>query len=204
MQDRISHLLPVPELRPLDTAPIQSLKIHNQPVKVLFETLAKVAGLCEGCQAINVLWDPEYQAPQRNLFTVDFDDVTLQQGLDYAAMLTKSYWKALSSNTIFITNDNPNKRRDYADMVAQTFYLVNVSLPQEIQEIINAVRSVAELQRVVAFTSQSAIIVRGEADQVACRENDLRSNHSRGRIHRPQCAGKLLAAAGPAGAGQQQ
>jgi general secretion pathway protein D len=52
-------------------------------------------------------------------------------------------------------------------MVAQTFYLNNVSAPQEIQEIVNAVRSIAELQRVVAFTSQSAIIVRGEADQVA-------------------------------------
>ena len=130
MQDRISRLLPVPELRPLNTTPIQTLKIHNQPVKILFETVAKVAGACEGCQAINVLWDPEYQAPQRNLFTVDFDDVTLQQALDYAAMLTKSYWKALSSNTIFITNDNLNKRRDYADMVAQTFYLVNVSVPR--------------------------------------------------------------------------
>ncbi|HKF47211.1 MAG TPA: secretin N-terminal domain-containing protein [Terracidiphilus sp.] len=167
MQDRISRLLPVPELRPLNTAPIHNLKIHSQPVKVLFETLAKLAGACEGCQAINVLWDPEYQAPPHNMFTVDFDDVTLQQALDYAAMLTKSYWKALSPNAIFITNDNLNKRRDYADMVAQTFYLVNVSLPQEIQEIVNAVRSVAELQRVVAFTSQNAIIIRGEADQVA-------------------------------------
>src|SRR5215471_2234022 len=167
MQDRISRLLPVPELRPLNTAPIHNLKIHSQPVKVLFETLAKLAGACEGCQSINVLWDPEYQAPPHNMFTVDFDDVTLQQALDYAAMLTKSYWKALSPNAIFITNDNLNKRRDYADMVAQTFYLVNVSLPQEIQEIVNAVRSVAELQRVVAFTSQNAIIIRGEADQVA-------------------------------------
>ena len=73
----------------------------------------------------------------------------------------------VSPNTIFITNDNPNKRRDFAEMVAQTFYLNNVSAPQEIQEIVNAVRSIAELQRVVAFTSQAAIIVRGEADQVA-------------------------------------
>ena len=103
------------------------------------------------------------QAPS----TSDFEDATLEQALDYIAVITKSYWKPLSPNTIFITNDNPNKRRDYAEMVAQTFYLVNVSAPQEIQEIVNAVRSISELQRVVAFTSQNAIIVRGEADQVA-------------------------------------
>jgi general secretion pathway protein D len=52
-------------------------------------------------------------------------------------------------------------------MVAQTFYLTNVNSAQEIQEIVNAVRSVSELQRVVPFNSQNAIIVRGEADQVA-------------------------------------
>ena len=98
---------------------------------------------------------------------MDFENTTLEQALDYIAVITKSYWKPLSPNTIFITNDNPNKRRDYAEMVAQTFYLVNVSSPQEIQEIVNAVRSISELQRVVAFTSQNAIIVRGEADQVA-------------------------------------
>jgi general secretion pathway protein D len=159
-QDKIDRILPVPELRPLNPEPIRNLKINGQPVKVLYETIGKVAG-------INVLWDPEFQAPPRNSFNIDFENSTLDEALDYIGVITKTYWKPLSSNTIFITNDNPNKRRDYAEMVAQTFYLSNVSSPQEIQEIVNAVRSIAELQRVVAFTSQNAIIVRGESDQVA-------------------------------------
>ncbi len=98
---------------------------------------------------------------------MDFENATLEQALDYVGVITKSYWKPLSPNTIFVTNDNPNKRRDFEEMVAQTFYLTNVSSPQEIQEIVNAVRSITELQRVVAFNSQNAIIVRGEADKVA-------------------------------------
>jgi general secretion pathway protein D len=159
-QDKIDRILGVPELRPLNPEPIRNLKINGQPVKVLYETIGKVAG-------INVLWDPEFQAPPRNTFNIDFENSTLDEALDYIGVITKTYWKPLSSNTIFITNDNPNKRRDYAEMVAQTFYLTNVSSPQEIQEIVNAVRSIAELQRVVAFTSQNAIIVRGESDQVA-------------------------------------
>src|SRR5947209_484577 len=159
-KEKIDRILPSPELKPLNPVPIKNLTINNQPVKVLFETIGKVAG-------INVLWDPEYQQPAKNLFSISFEDATIEQALDYIAVLTKSYWKPLSPNRIFNTNDNPNKRRDYAEMVAQTFYLVNVSAPQEIQEIVNAVRSISELQRVVAFTSQNAIIVRGEADQVA-------------------------------------
>jgi general secretion pathway protein D len=159
-QDKIDRMLSVPELKPLNPEPIPVQKINGQPVKVLYETIGKVAG-------INVLWDPEFQAPPRNTFNIDFGNSTLEEALDYIAVITKTYWKPLSSNTIFITNDNPNKRRDYAEMVAQTFYLSNVSSAQEIQEIVNAVRSIAELQRVVAFTSQNAIIVRGESDQVA-------------------------------------
>ena len=159
-QDRINRMLPVPELKALNPEPIRNLKINGQPVKVLYETIGKVAG-------INVLWDPEFQTTAGKNFNIDFENSTLEEALDYIALITKTYWKPLSSNAIFITMDNPNKRRDYAEMVAQTFYLTNVSSPQEIQEIVNAVRSIAELQRVVAFTSQNAIIVRGEADQVA-------------------------------------
>jgi general secretion pathway protein D len=159
-RDKINRILPMPELKPLNPEPVKGMVIRSSTVKVLFETVAKAAG-------INVLWDPEYQPPSRNSFSIDFDNTTLEQALDNIGVLTKSYWKPMSSNTIFITNDNPNKRRDYAEMVAQTFYLNNVFAPQEIQEIVNAVRSIAELQRVVAFTNQPAIIVRGEADQVA-------------------------------------
>jgi general secretion pathway protein D len=165
-QDKIDRLLPVPELRPLNPDAIKNLKINGQTARVIFDTIGKVAG-------INVLWDPEYQVPPKSM-NVDFADSTLEQALDYVAVITKSYWKPLSANTIFITNDNPNKRRDYAEMVAKTFYLSNVNTPQELQEIVNAVRSVSELQRVVAYNSQNAIIVRGEADQVALAEKMIR------------------------------
>jgi general secretion pathway protein D len=74
------------ELRPLNNDPI-NLKMNNQPPKVLFETVAKVAG-------INVIWDPEYQ-PGRNL-SLDLSNSTLEEALDDVAILTKSFWKAAS------------------------------------------------------------------------------------------------------------
>ena len=85
-------------------------------------------------------------------------------------MITKSYWKPLSPNTIFVTNDNVTKRRDYEEQVVKVFYLTNVNTPQELQEIVTAVRSVADIQRLFAYNSQNAIIARGEADQMALAE----------------------------------
>jgi general secretion pathway protein D len=162
--ERIDRILPVPDLRPLNPDPIR-LKMSGQP-KLLFETVAKLAGL-------NVLWDPEYTAPVHTNVPVEFDNSTLEEALDYLAVITKSYWKPLSSNTIFITMDNPNKRRDYEEQVAKVFYLSNVNTPQELQEIVNAVRSVADIQRFFPYNSQNAIIAKGSADQIALAEKIL-------------------------------
>jgi len=164
--ERIDRMLPVPELKPLNPELI-NLKMNNQSPKVLFETVAKVAG-------INLLWDPEYQAARP--LSVELNNSTLEEALDDLAVLTKSFWKPLSSNTIFIANDNRNKRNDYEDQVLKVFYLQNVNQPQELQEIVNAVRAVTELTRLMAYNSQNAIIARGEADRVALAEkiiNDL-------------------------------
>ena len=155
-EDRIDSILPVPQLRSIDPSPIH-LRM-NGSAKLLFETVAKVAGL-------NVLWDPEYQPQVKNSIPVEFENSTLEEALDYLAVITKSYWKPLSSNTIFITMDNPNKRRDYEEQVAKVFYLSNVSTPQELQEIVNAVRSVADIQRFFPYNAQNAIIAKGSADQ---------------------------------------
>ena len=164
---KIDRMMPLPELRPLNPERI-NLKMNNQPPKVLFETVAKVAG-------INVIWDPEYQ-PGRNL-SLDLSNSTLEEALDDIAILTKSFWKPLpGGNTIFVTNDNRNKRNDYEDQVLKVFYLSNVNTPQELQEIVNAVRAVTELTRLMPYNSLHAIIARGEADRVALAEkiiNDL-------------------------------
>jgi general secretion pathway protein D len=163
-EERISSILPVPELRPIDPSPIH-LRM-NGSAKLLFETVAKVAN-------INVLWDPEYQPQVRGNIPVEFENSTLEEALDYLAVITKSYWKPLSPNTIFITMDNPNKRRDYEEQVAKVFYLSNVNTPQELQEIVNAVRSVADIQRFFPYNAQNAIIAKGSADQVALAEKIL-------------------------------
>ena len=98
--------------------------------------------------------------------SVNFQNSTLEEALDYLAIITRSYWKPLSANTIFVTNDVPNKRVDYVDQVLKIFYLSNIQTAQELQEIVNALRTVVDIQKMFPFTGQNAIVVRGEVDQV--------------------------------------
>ncbi len=155
-RDRTNSLLPIPELRPLNPEPID-LKMKNTP-RVLFETAAKLAG-------INVLFDPEYDTAQTiRTQQIDLSRTTLEEALDQISIVTKSFWKPLSQNTIFVTVDNQTKRREYAEQVVKVFYLSNITAPQEMQEMLTVLRTVVDVQKVFSFASQNALIVRAEAD----------------------------------------
>ncbi len=73
--------------------------------------------------------------PGRNS-NLDLNNVTLDEALDYIALLTKTFWKPVSANAIFVTEDNVTKRRDYEDEVVKVFYLRNPTSVQEFQEMI--------------------------------------------------------------------
>ncbi len=159
----IQSLQGVPELKPV-TNQISLLKMNNQPPKVLYETVGKLAG-------INVLFDPQMQ-PGKNA-NLDLNNVTLQEALDYIALLTKTFWKPVSSNAIFVTEDNVTKRRDYEDEVVKVFYLKNPTTTQEFSEIVTAVRSVTDVRRMYQFNAENAIVVRDTVDKVALVEKLL-------------------------------
>ena len=161
-QERTDMLLPLPELRPLNTDLID-VKMTNRP-RVLFETVAKLAG-------VNLLFDSEYNQQQtlQNV-QVDLTRTTLDQALDQIALVTKSFWKPLSANTIFVTVDNPTKRREYAEQVVKVFYMSNITSPQEMQEMLTVLRTVVDVQKVFNYTAQNALVVRAEADTMALVE----------------------------------
>jgi len=131
---------------------------------VLYETVGKLAG-------INVLFDPQIQ-PGKNA-NLDLNNVTLQEALDYIALLTKTFWKPVSSNAIFVTEDNVTKRRDYEDEVVKVFYLKNPTSNQEFSEMVTAVRSVTDVRRMFQFNAENAIVVRDTVDKVALVEKLL-------------------------------
>src|SRR3984893_2570689 len=158
---RVASMEAPKKLKPI-VGTIQTLKINNQPPKVLYDTLAKMAG-------INVVFDSQYSAPTRNS-NVDIANMPIEQAFDYLAMLTHTFWKPISPNTIFVTEDNVTKRRDYEDEVVRVFYLRNVTSVQEFQEIVTAVRSVTDIRRCFTYGAQNAVMCRGTVDQIALAE----------------------------------
>jgi general secretion pathway protein D len=171
--DTLARLEPEPELRPLSGTPI-NLRMSNQPPKVLFDTVGKLAG-------INVVFDPDYgtqggQGGPPKTASVELSNSTLEDALNYVSAMTRSFWKPLSANAIFVTQESQTKRRDYEDNVVRVFYLSNLTTPQELQEVSTVVRTVADIKKVFTYAAMNALIVRGTPDQVLLTEklvNDL-------------------------------
>ncbi|MFZ0912919.1 MAG: cohesin domain-containing protein [Candidatus Korobacteraceae bacterium] len=152
------------ELAPISQTPI-TLKL-TEDAKTVYETIGKLAG-------VNVLFDPDYTSKR---IRVDLNGVTLEEALEITALESKTFWRPVTPNTIFVAADTPAKRKELEQSVIRTFYLTNLSQPNELQDLVNILRTLLDTQRLQQFPSQQAIVVRGTPDQIAMAEkliNDL-------------------------------
>src|SRR5271154_2403837 len=143
------------ELAPISNVPI-TLKVTEKS-NVIYETVGKLAG-------INVLFDPDYTPRQ---VRIELNGVTLEDALEIISFETKTFWRPVTPNTIFVAQDNPAKRKELEQNVIKTFYLSNLSQPTELQDVVNAMRTILEVSRIQQLPSQGAIVVRGTPDQLA-------------------------------------
>jgi general secretion pathway protein D len=154
---------------PVELAPISEQPITlsmTEDTRIIYETIGKLAGL-------NVLFDPDYTSRR---IKVNLNGVTLNQALDILALESKTFWRPVTSNTIFVASDTVAKRKELEQSVIRTFYLTNISSPTELQDTVNAIRTLVEISRLQQLPSQGAIVVRGTPDQVALAEkliNDI-------------------------------
>jgi len=151
-----------PELQPLSRDPI-NLRVTNES-RIVYETLGRLAG-------VNVLFDMDFMSRR---ITVDLTNVTLEEALDQVAVMTRTFWKPLTRNSILVLPDTTVKRREQEQQVLKTFYLSNTITPQELTEVVTAIRSLLETRRIQQVNSMNAIIIRDTPDKVAIAEKIIR------------------------------
>jgi len=149
------------ELKAISNTPI-TLRM-TEDSKVVYTTIGKLAG-------INVLFDPDYTSRR---ISIELNNVSLDQALEIVALQSKTFYRPVTENTIFVAADTPGKRKELEQSVVKTFYLSNVSSPNDLQDSVNAVRQITNINSIIQIQSQNAIVVRGTPDQVALAERIL-------------------------------
>jgi len=134
-------------------------------------------------QPIDALHDFHYRGDSKGLITavatsygltVTFDDgfpsrhVNFElQNADFATAIraasavTKSFSVALDDKVLFTAVDNPENHRVYDRMGLRSFYIPGNNSPQDLNELLNSLRTLFEFKLVSLNTAASTITLRG-------------------------------------------
>ncbi|HVR39324.1 MAG TPA: secretin N-terminal domain-containing protein [Thermoanaerobaculia bacterium] len=151
-----------PTLNPASNDPISLSFPRETPVKDIYRALGNAFG-------INILFD---QAVKDDRITIELRDVTAQAALERVMQAANHFYKALDEKTIIVVPDNPQARRDYEDLVIQTFYLSN----GDAEQVTNVVRTMIEARNVFPLKALNAITIRDTADKVKIAEKIISAN----------------------------
>ena len=151
-----------PALNPASDEPISLSFPRDTPVKDIYRALGNAFG-------INILFD---QAVKDDRISIELRDVTAQQALERVMQAASHFYKVLDERTLIVVPDNPQARRDYEDLVIQTFYLSN----GDAEQVTNVVRTMIEARNVFPLKALNAITIRDTADKVRIAEKIIQAN----------------------------
>ena len=163
---------PAPESAPRTTdealelaAPIELKPISNEPLtlhmvedsRIIYQAIGKAAG-------INVLFDPAYSSKR---IQVDLNNVTLADALRIVATVSNTFWRPITSNTIFVAENSRSKHTELDEQAVETFYLHNVSQQNDFTEIQTVLRNLfSQGARINGVASENAIVMRATPDEL--------------------------------------
>jgi general secretion pathway protein D len=154
------------ELKPLSNDPIPAIHMVED-VKVIYQAIGKAAGF-------NVLFDPDYTSKR---VPVDLTNVSWSDALRIVGALSGTFYKPVTSNTIFVAQNTHQKHTDLDQQAVQTFYLVNASQQNDANEVVVALRNLLDPSvKIYLVPSQNAIVMRATPDELLFAQkvlNDL-------------------------------
>jgi general secretion pathway protein D len=156
------------------SAPVKLRPISNEPLtlhmvedsKVVYQTVGKAAG-------VNVLFDPDYNGKR---ISVDVSNMSLYDALHIIGTISGTFWRPITSNTIFVAQNTRAKRTELDEQAVQTFYLSNASQQNDLNDIQTALRNVLSNAKLYGVPSQNAIVMRATPDELLLAQklvNDL-------------------------------
>ncbi len=143
------------QLKPLSNEPFS---LHmEQDAKVVYQAVGKAAG-------INVLFDPAYNSKR---IQVDLNNISWSDALRIIAVMSNTFWRPVTSNTIFVAENTRTKRQELDEEAVQTFYLTNAWQQNDLNDVQTALRNVLGSNvKVYGVPSQNAIVMRGTPDEL--------------------------------------
>lgn len=90
----------------------------------------------------------------------DIEKVNFAQAMEAATEVTKTFWIPLSGSQMYVVADTLENRRNFERLALRTFYLPDIATPQELTDMVSALRVILDIHFVSIDASKSTITVR--------------------------------------------
>jgi general secretion pathway protein D len=142
------------QLKPVSN---EALTLHmTEDTKIIYQAIGKAAG-------INILFDPDFNSKR---IAVELTSVSLLDALRIVGTMSNTFWRPVTSNTIFVAANTRAKRTELDEQAVQTFYLANAWQQNDLNDVQTAIRNLMPQTKVYAVQSQNAIVMRGTPDEL--------------------------------------
>jgi hypothetical protein len=133
----------------------------NESSQTVFARLAENAG-------VNILFGRGFLPANAKLVV---KDVGFFDALDLLALTTNTFWQPLNETTIMVFADTEQNRRDFQAQMVETIYLPAGITTTRLNEIMNALRTVAGFRGIFQSQSAKAIVIRDTPGRVTLAES---------------------------------
>jgi hypothetical protein len=90
----------------------------------------------------------------------DVDDLDFWRAIRLASALTKTFWAPIAQRRLLVAADNTQNRAQFERMSLRTFYLPDATSAQELNDVLNVLRTLFDIRQIVHQAESSSIIVR--------------------------------------------
>jgi general secretion pathway protein D len=134
-------------------------------MRQIYENVAGAAGL-------QVIFG---RNPRQTNATIELTDVNLFEALDIVALQTTTFWQPVNETTIMVMEDNQQNRRDFEDHIMKTIYLTNVTTTNDLNQILNVLRTALSLRGIFQYEPGNAIVIHDTPARVAMAERVIKA-----------------------------
>lgn len=144
----------LPKLQP--QAGTQHVNLRGD-TRTVYEQLAHLFG-------VKVSFDPDLNV--RNVH-MRVDNVDFNTAFSVLAAQSGTFWRPLTSNSIFVAADTQEKRRQYALQAVQTFPLSTAVGPEDVTEVLRILRDITAATRIDLDSRSRTITMRDTPEKLA-------------------------------------
>jgi general secretion pathway protein D len=149
------------ELNLKSTKPI-TLKFKDAKVKEVFNILAQLSG-------INFIFD---EGMKDTNVTIYLENATFQQALEILCGINRLGKKVLNESTIILYPKNPEKTKQYEELMVETFYLNKL----DAKKAVNLIRTMLQVRKIYVNEEMNALVLRDTPDVIEVTRKILEAN----------------------------